>query len=106
MLNIKRMYAIDVQGGGTTFDYANYDRVLEELKKKRDQLRDLSSRQLHSQDVTSASFKDELDRKLTSVPQSAGPVVEELDRMIKSLENVRENYRATEQSMANAINNQ
>ena len=106
MLNIRKMYAEPSHGGGTTFDYANYERVLDELKKKRDQLRDLSGLQLHSQDVVSASFRDELDRKLTSVPQSAIPVVEELDKMIKSLENVRENYRATEQSMANAINNQ
>ena len=105
MLNIRKMFAINAQGGGTTFDYANYDRVLEELKKKRDMLNELSQRQLHSQDVTSAAFLEELDRKLTAVPQSAKAVVENLNKMIKSMENVRENYRNREQSIGSSLSN-
>lgn len=103
MLNIRKNYAADVQGGGTSFDYANYDRVLEQLKKKRDMLSELSERTLTSADVASANFKEDLDRKLTSVPRSAKPVLENLDKMIKSMENVRENYRNREQSIGNSL---
>lgn len=104
MLNIRKMYAEGSQGGPTSFDYANYDRVLEEIKKKKEQLAELSQRVLHSQDVSSAAFLEALDRKLTAVPQSAKPVVETLERMIKSMENVRENYKAREAEIASSLN--
>lgn len=105
MLNIRKMYAEGSQGGATSFDYENYDRVLEQIRKKKEQLNELSQRVLHSRDVNSAAFLEALDQKLTAVPQSAKPVVETLERMIKSMENVRENYRTREAEINAGLTN-
>lgn len=83
-------------GGTTSFDYAGYESVVVNIKAERDKLTEIASKTLTSKDVSSATFLDSLNQKLTSIPASANSIVETVNSMIQSLENVEANYKDRE----------
>lgn len=105
MLKINKMYSADVQGGGLSFDYASYDAVLEDIKKKRNELLELCDKTLVSRDVESAVFLESLNQKLNEIPRLGKSMVEMLNQMITSMENVSANYKAAEARAASNIMN-
>lgn len=106
MFKINKMYSADVQGSGLSFDYVSYDAVLEDIKKKRNELSALCDKTLFSRDVESAVFLESLNKKLNEIPRLGKSMVEMLNQMITSMENVSANYKAAEaKASSNIMNN-